>query len=445
MKPTVIMITALLMASLVFSGCAPKTAPGDLTATPTLGPAAANRVNLVAQGRITFRITSGAINELGLDIRNTTDQPLQVDIPAGTYFVNKDPASQNMVVRHPARASLEASGHVEIQLEAACANLHLSEPTRDDTFTIQRTPSSPELARLIDQVISVQVDYPVEQAAVWIVTDDATFDELGMLVEGSRFGSSIIQETDAVRAMQLVDEAGLSIRSRLIWADRSQFIGKVAEPDLTAWLNDLVATQAVYDATQAIQTGTAIAQTATVETYAGTQTALAVTPTFTSTPPEDSQSSRPDLTPAGGELVQYATSATASSEYSTPDWSARQAVGQPDTAACGDQPSAWASLHSGGKDWLSLTYDKAVIPTRIVIFETYHPGAISRVEVLDESGNPVSVYQAEPAILNQCPNELVIEVRDVKVPVRQVKLIIDQSNHNGWDEIDAVALFGMEK
>ncbi len=442
MKPSSIVITALLMASLVISGCAPRPASAVPTATPTPGPAAASIVDLVGQGKITFKITSGAINELGLDIRNNSGQPLLVDIPAGTYFVNQDPTSQNMVVRHPAKTPLEANGHVEIQLEAACANLHLSEPTRDETFTIQRTPASPDLTRLIDKINSVQVDFPVEQAAVWIVTDDATFDELGMLVEGSRFGTSIIKEMDAVRAMQLVDEAGLSIRTRAIWADRSQFIGKVAEPDLTAWLNDLVATQAVYDATESIQQSTALAQTATLEAYAETQTAQVIPSTLTPTAPEGSQSS---LTPIAGELVQYASSATASSEYSTPDWSAGQATGQPNTMTCGDQPSAWASLHSGGNDWLSLTYDKAVIPTRIVIFETYHPGAVSQVEVLDESGKAVTVYQADPAIVNQCPNEMVIVLKDVKVPIRQVKLTIDQSNHNGWDEIDAVALFGTVK
>jgi hypothetical protein len=445
MKPTAILITALLMASLVFSGCAPTPAPAIPTATPTPGPAAAHIVDLVGQGKITFKITSGAINELGLDIRNNTGQPLQVDIPAGTYFVNKDSTSQNMVVRHPAKASLDANGHVEIQLEAACANLHLTEPTRDDTFTIQRTPASPGLTRIIDQINSVQVDYPVEQAAVWIVTDDATFDELGLLVEGSRFGTSIIQETDAVRAMQLVDAAGLSIRSRAIWGDRSQLIGNVTQPDLATWLNNLVATQAVYDSTQAIQEATALVQTATVQAYAETQTAQAITSTFTPTAPEGSQSSTSYLTPTGNELIQYASSATASSEYSNPDWSAKQAVGKPDTATCGDQSTAWASLHSGGKDWLSLTYDKAVIPTRIVIFETYHPGAISLVEVLDESGNAITVYQADPAIVDQCPNEMVIDVRDVKFPVRIVKVTIDQSNHNGWDEIDAVALFGTVK
>jgi hypothetical protein len=440
MKPSQTLISVLLMVGLVLSACAHAATPvaPSPTLTPTPGPATLPMADLVEQGKITFRVTSGAINELGLDISNSTAQPLRVDIPAGTTFVNKDSASQDMVIRHPAQASLEAFGQVQLQLEAACANLHRKEPTSNDTFTVQRAPDSATLARLIDQINTVQVDYPVEQAAVWIVTDDASYDELGMLVEGSRFGTSIINETDAARAMQLVDQAGLSIRSYAIWADRSQLVNQVTEPDLKAWLSDLMATQAVLDATLAVQQSTAMAQTATLVAQSGTQTAQAFTPT----PAEGSTSSRLDLTPSSGELVQYAASATASSEYSSPGWSASQATGQPNTPTCGDLSTAWASLHSGGVDTLSLTYEKAVLPTRIVLYETYHPGAVSKVEVLDEGGQAINVYQAEPATVDQCPNELLIQVKDVKVPVRQVKVTIDQSNHNGWDEIDAVALYG---
>ena len=119
-----------------------------------------------------------------------------------------------------------------------------------------------------------------------------------------------------------------------------------------------------------------------------------------------------------------------------------QAVGEPDTSTCGDHSTAWASLHSGGQDWLLLTYDQAVLPIRIVIFETNNPGAVALVEVLDEAGNPLRVYEATPAILSQCPNNLAIDITGVSVPVRSVRVTIDQSNHSGWDQIDAVLLIG---
>lgn len=429
MNQKYIFVTVLLAVSVLLSGCVPAATRPN---TPTSTPAAQNIVDLFEQGKVTFKITSGAINELGLNVQNTTAQPLQIDIPAGTFFVNADTKSQNMVIRHPASASVQANGQADIQLEAACANLHLTEPIQGNTFTIQRTPKSPELTMVIDKLNSVKVDYPIEQAAIWIVTDDASFDELGMLVEGSRFGTSIINENDAVRALMLLDEAGLPIRSYAIWGAREQFIGKVSEPDLTAWLGNQVATQVVEDATQTIEEATVDVQVATQMVQVSTQVAQ-----------EETQTAQANPTPTSSGIIQYATTATASSQYSYSQYSAMQAVGAPNTPKCGDQTTAWASLSSTGKDWLLLTYDQAVIPTKIVIFETFKPGAISQVEVLDQNGNSTTVYRATPTIVKQCPYTLEIDVEGVSVPVRSVRVTIDQSSHAGWNEIDAVQLIGV--
>jgi hypothetical protein len=263
----------------------------------------------------------------------------------------------------------------------------------------------------MEKLDSAGLDYPVEQAAIWIVTDDATYDELGLLVEGSRFGTSIIGEETALRAMMLVDQAGLSIREHAIWSDHSRFIGTETDPQVAGWLNDQVATQAVEQATQ-------VAQTATAQAL--------ITPT-----------------PEPVEVNQFAESATASSEFSPTDWSAMQAVGEPDTSACGNITSAWKPLTTTGVEWLLLTYEQAVIPSRIVIHQVYHPGAIIRVEVIDESENATVVYEAAPAILSQCPDPLEVEVTDVQTLVRSVRVTVDQTGHGGRDLIDAVQLVGM--
>jgi hypothetical protein len=426
-------VSVLLMLSFLMYGCVPTPTPTPEN-TATLETVAQNIVDLVEHGTVTFKITSGAINELGLEVQNTTDRTLKIDIPSGTYFVNADSKSQNMVVRHTTNASVQPKGRVDIQLEAACANLHLTEPTQENTFTIQRLPKPPELTKIIDQISSAGVNYPVEQAAIWIVTDDATYDELGMLVEGSRFGTSMIRENDAVRAMMLVEKAGLSIRGHAISRDLIQFMGKVTESDLSVWLSSQFATQSVLNVTQAARSMTEIARSTTEITQSSTEIVQEATQT-----PQASSSSN------GGEVSQYAKTAVASSQYTSPGWAAMQAVGARDTFSCGDNPNAWASAASTGKDWLLLTYDQAVIPSKIVIFETDNPGAVSLVEVLDEGGNATTVYSAAPTVTSQCPVKLEIEVKDVNVPVRSVRVSIDQSHHNGWNEIDAVQLIGRSK
>lgn len=432
----------LILYTLLF-GCSPVTptvtAP-QLSATqvavPTSAPPAANIVDLVDQRKVTFRIISGAINELGLQIRNTTDQPLQVEFPSGTYFVNKDPKSQNMVVLHPASVKIDPKGSADVQLDVACANLHLIEPTKDNSFTIQRTPNPATLMAVLEKLNSAEFDFPVEQAAVWIVTDDATFDELGMLVKDSRFGTSVINETDAVQAMMLVDDAGLAIQDHAIWRDISKLLGKVSVPPLSSWLDNQYATKTVVDATQAVVQSTEMANQATQAAIETTKAAAEATQAIS----EATQTIQAFSTPIAGEISQYAIKATASSQYSDSTWSAMQAVGEPNTSTCGDNGTAWASLSSTGSDWLMLTYDQVVLPKRIVITETYNPGAIAQVELLDQDGKKISVYRADPSPNNQCPNNLVIDVSGVDVPVNTVLLTLVHSN---WSEIDAVQLIGV--
>jgi hypothetical protein len=164
-----------------------------------------------------------------------------------------------------------------------------------------------------------------------------------------------------------------------------------------------------------------------------TRMALQATQTFQALP-----------TPVGVEISQYASSAQASSQWSS-EYSARQAVGAPNTLICADRSTAWASQSATGKDWLMLFYDQAVIPSKIVISESFNPGAVSKVEVIDESGNAITVYEATPVVNNQCPFNLVIDIKSVSLPVRTVRLTIDQSRHNGWNEIDAVQLTGYKR
>ncbi len=57
------------------------------------------------------------------------------------------------------------------------------------------------------------------------------------------------------------------------------------------------------------------------------------------------------------ELNQWASGATASSEYTADRWAANLATGAPNTDACGDISTAWAPAGSGSDpEWLSLSF-----------------------------------------------------------------------------------------
>jgi hypothetical protein len=145
----------------------------------------------------------------------------------------------------------------------------------------------------------------------------------------------------------------------------------------------------------------------------------------------------------GAELRQWAASATASSEYGNPDWSAIQATGAPNTSTCGDLPTAWASANKNEFATLTLSYATPVIPTRVEIHQTYSPGSIVKVEVADGTGASSTIYEGQPNAIKECPHILIIPITGVATKVNTITVSIDQSVVGDWNEIDAVELIGM--
>jgi len=146
-----------------------------------------------------------------------------------------------------------------------------------------------------------------------------------------------------------------------------------------------------------------------------------------------------------GEVnIQWASTATASSEYGDPNWSAAQATGAPDVPECGDYASAWAAEGYDTIEWIELTYDAPVLPTEVNIFQTYNPNQVTKVELRDLEGNYHTIYTGFPADESDtCPFLLHIPVEGVDKQVDGVKITIDQSVLETWNEIDAVELVGV--
>ena len=146
---------------------------------------------------------------------------------------------------------------------------------------------------------------------------------------------------------------------------------------------------------------------------------------------------------ASAETIrQWAITATASSEYSSPDWAAHQATGAPDTFECGDLITAWASYDGQSIEWLELGYAAPVFPTEVNIYETHSPTQIVKVELLDTSGSYHQVFTASPQIVI-CPSILSVQVTDASYQAVGVRITVDQTQLEApWNEIDAVELVG---
>ncbi|RPJ25977.1 MAG: hypothetical protein EHM35_15225, partial [Planctomycetaceae bacterium] len=155
----------------------------------------------------------------------------------------------------------------------------------------------------------------------------------------------------------------------------------------------------------------------------------------------------PDTTAPQGtgiEINQWATAAVASSEYGVESWSAMHATGAPNTNECGDVGTAWASYETTEIEWIELDYDTEVVPTQVNIHQTYNPGYITEVLLIELDGTEHSIYQATGALESECPFVLSIPITDVDmtVGVMSLRIILDQSALGSWSEIDAVEMVG---
>jgi hypothetical protein len=127
------------------------------------------------------------------------------------------------------------------------------------------------------------------------------------------------------------------------------------------------------------------------------------------------------------------------------NWGPEQATGEPDTPGAGDIPTAWASLtEDAQKEWLLLEYAEPVAAAGIKIYETYNPGAVSKVSVLTQDGEEVEVWVGK----DPSPAGSVMGVSEISFrtdfKTKRVKIYIDSPSVRGWNEIDAVELIDTE-
>ena len=143
------------------------------------------------------------------------------------------------------------------------------------------------------------------------------------------------------------------------------------------------------------------------------------------------------------EFHQWATDAVASSQYGEDGWSAMQTTGAPNTQSCGDSGTAWASAESTEAATLTVTFEIPVTPQQVNIYETYNPGAITKIELVRSDGNGVVSVpnSADPGNL-PCPGVLSINIPQDVPLVNGVIIYLDQSTTGDWNEIDAVELVG---
>jgi hypothetical protein len=146
---------------------------------------------------------------------------------------------------------------------------------------------------------------------------------------------------------------------------------------------------------------------------------------------------------------QWAISAEASSTYADhagkDTWSAEQMTGKPDVETYGDNGNAWTSKEADkGLEWVQLTFSKAVNAYEVRIRQTFNPGAIIKVELIDEKGKNHTIWEGvDKTKYEQDKIQYFISKFDkTDYKTKSVKITLATNSVPGWNEIDAVQLIG---
>jgi len=196
-------------------------------------------VDALREGWIEVSFSGGGIESVQARLRRTVAHPISIRIPAASYFVAGNSSSQNMVTTNEVTVKLIGEGWEGVGVPAACANLPKDVPDGRERFTVQRAPPQLHLPLLIDKLNAAKAIFAVRQAAVWIVTDNASYADLGKLVSRSSMTGAtqrLILHDHVARAMMLAESAGIDLSARAIWRDRATVLAGLKDPQLRLWL-----------------------------------------------------------------------------------------------------------------------------------------------------------------------------------------------------------------
>lgn len=189
---------------------------------------------LLEQDAIAVTWTGIGIESMAVTIENLSEQGLSVALPAGSYLIADDQSVQNMVVTRSRLLLVPAGETVTATVAVACANRARKVPSTEDHFTLDRAHAS-ALAQLAPILDEERTPYPTLQAAVWIITDNATWEQMGVLTQGI---ARVIRPENAVEALRSCDRAGIPIEEKWIWEQRLMLLGRLEAGPLSQWLEE---------------------------------------------------------------------------------------------------------------------------------------------------------------------------------------------------------------
>ena len=131
----------------------------------------------------------------------------------------------------------------------------------------------------------------------------------------------------------------------------------------------------------------------------------------------------------------------ASSEFSSPEFSAEQALGKPNVSKGGvENPNAWMPSRPDKFEYIKVGFEKPFRIRQIAIAETFHPGAIYQVFIYDRAGTEFLINTFEPAPLDIDSRMQYIFMDLTEFDVAAVKITLQCKAVPGFSQIDAIGI-----
>ena len=124
-------------------------------------------------------------------------------------------------------------------------------------------------------------------------------------------------------------------------------------------------------------------------------------------------------------------------------WSVQQVTGAANTPSPGDQSTAWAhQTQDTQREWMIVEFPRSVRIKKIVVYETYNPGAIDRISTVSFKHDETDIWKGTDPTPTTAAMGLSSFPIKQNVTSRRIKLHLNSPAVQGWNEIDAVALHG---
>lgn len=126
----------------------------------------------IALGLLTADVRGVSLESIEVEVSLKVEDSIELTIQPGITFLAPSPDLQTMVVRHELYVFLEDKDEVSLEVDVACANMHLEAPGGGEVYSVRIEPPMEELRKLMGLTDFQDSSFRLQQFAIWTITDN---------------------------------------------------------------------------------------------------------------------------------------------------------------------------------------------------------------------------------------------------------------------------------